>query len=176
MAHVVVVTGKDKLRSNTLLFTFVPNGAHPVATGMLYQQPLRSPGECITQSSRLSPSYSPQPPTPSSGSVGCFTLDSPFYPATPPANIFEGILDVCAQQLDQQAEEEILSIAVLPLDSNPLVMDELNEKEELPIVLSPGVSTSFDKKLDKENVTPPTIVLPEDSSSQPFHFNLNIII
>jgi len=157
VAYVVVVTGKDKLRSNSLPFTFVPNGAHPVATGMLYQQPLRSPVECIVQSSRLSPSYSPRPPTPSS--VGCFTADSPFFPSTPPANELEGILDVCALQLDQHAEEEILPTAVLPLELNPLVMEELNEKEELPIALSPAVSTS----LDKENVAPPTIVLPDST-------------
>lgn len=171
-----MVTGKDKLRSNTLQFTFIPNGAHP---GIFYQAPVKSPVECIVpqSSTRLSPCYSPQPPTPSS--TGCFTADDlPFFPSTPPANAFEGMLDICVQQLDQRAEEELLLTAVLPAVSSSITVQELDEKEEpVPVVL-PANSSCFDlQELDKQVLPPPpTILLPVDSSSvavqgtsQPYH-------
>ena len=160
VSYVVVVTGKDKMISNALPFTFLP-AALCVADGMFYQKPSKSPMECVAPYSRLSPCYSPQPSTPSS--TGCFTAEDdghlPFFPSTPPASAFEGILDMCAQQLDKNAEEEILQTAVLPADSTSLTMQELDEKELPMVILAP------DAELDKneENILPPTILLPAQS-------------
>ena len=154
VSHVVVVTGKDKLKSNALPFTFVPSGDRVV-----YQKPSKSPAMEYISYSRLSPSYSPQPSTPSS--VGCFPVeeDFPFFPSTPPANALEGILDLCAQRLDKTAEEEILQTAVLPADSTTLAVQDLDEKQ-LPTV----VVGSDDLDKNEENILPPTILLPAAES------------
>ena len=152
VSYVVVVTGKDKMKSNALRFTFIPSGAD----AMFYQKPSKSPMEYIPPYSRLSPCYSPQPSTPSS--VGCFPADEdlPFLPSTPPANALEGLLDMCAQRLDKDAEEKILQTAVLPADSTTLAVQDLDEKQ-LPTV----VVASDD--LNNEEILPPTILLPTES-------------
>ena len=156
VSYVVVVTGKDKMKSNALPFTFIPTGT--VADGVFYQKPSKTPMECLPAYSRLSPCYSPQPSTPSS--AGCYPTedDLPFFPSTPPANELEGILDMCAQQLDKNAEEKILQTAMLPADSSSLAVQELDEKPLPTVVLAPD---DLDK--NEENLLPPTIVLPAES-------------
>lgn len=166
VANVVVVTGKDKMRSNTLPFTFIPNGAPAI----FYHKPTDSSMDCPLQYSRLSPCYSPQPPTPSS--AGCFTAeDLPFYHSTPPANELEGLLDICAQQLDEKAEEKILPTAVLSADSSSLAVEELDEKELPTVVTLPPNTSCLDiqdlDKNNKENILPPpsAILFPPESNS-----------
>ena len=161
-SQVVVITGKDKMRSNTLPFTFLP-----AATGAMYHKPSRSPMECVAPPcSRLSPSYSPQPPTPSSAVWGD---DLPFFPATPPANALEGILDMCVQQLDKQVEEEILPTAVLPADASSLTVDE----KELPTGL---LASPCNVQQSDDGILPTTIFLPTSASlHQPaIHLDMNI--
>lgn len=148
-----MVTGKDKMKSNGLPFTFIPAGAD----GVFYQKPSKSPMEYISYS-RLSPCYSPQPSTPSS--AGCFPPEEDFLflPSTPPANALEGILDMCAQQLDKNAEEKILQTAVLP---TTLAMQDLDEKQLPTVIVAPD-----DLDNNEENILPPTILLPAEPALQ----------
>ena len=107
-SHVVVVTGKDKLRSNSLPFLFIPSAA---PTMYYNQRPSPSPPPFVPpqqKMARLSPSYSPQPRTPPSasryqqdmfGDIAC----------SPVSSTFEQTLDFCAEQLDLNAEVKILA-------------------------------------------------------------------
>ena len=160
MAQVVVVTGKDKMKSNSLPFTFIP-------TGMMYHKPPNSPMETLPppSSSRLSPCYSPQQsPTPVWG--------DDFFPSTPPVNALEGLLDMCAQQLDKQAEEKILSTAVLPSGTSSFTVDE----KELPTGLLPPPCNVTICQQNEDGMLPPTILLPVEASlHQPnIHLELDI--
>lgn len=153
LSHVVVITGKDKMKSNPLPFTFIPTGAPLVPPGVFYQKPSKSP---------MSLCYSPQPPTPPSATV--FTADDlPFVPCSPPANEFEGMLDICAQQLDKHAEEKILPTAALPADSSSLTVQGLDEN----VVLPPNSPSSLDMQelaKNESSIIPPTILLPAVSA------------
>ena len=160
VAKVVMVTGKDKLRSNTLQFTFIPS----VVDRMLYHNPPQSSMECMTPYSRLSPCYSPQPSTPSS--VGCVAAEddlSTYIPSTPPANALEGLLDVCVQQLDQNAEEKFLLTAALPEDPSSLAVQELDEKALPTVVLSSDANPLDLLNKNDNSILPPTILLPTES-------------
>ena len=102
-SRVVVVTGKDKLRSNSLPFLFTPAAA---STWNYNQRPSPSPPPFIPHQqkmARLSPSYSPQPRTPPSSSL------PDMFSHSPAANDFQRELDLCAQQLDCTAEVKILA-------------------------------------------------------------------
>lgn len=153
LSHVVVITGKDKMKSNPLPFTFIPTGAPLIPPGVFYQKPSKSP---------MSLCYSPQPPTPPSATV--FTADDlPFVPCSPPANEFEGMLDICAQQLDKHAEEKILPTAALPADSSSLTVQGLDEN----VVLPPNSPSSLDMQelaKNESSIIPPTILLPAVSA------------
>ena len=161
MSQVIVVTGKDKMKSNSLPFMFIP-------TGTMYHKPSRSPKECVPPPhSRLSPCYSPQPPTPSSAVWGD---DLPFFPSTPPANALEGILDMCAQQLDKQVEEEILPTAVLPADTSSLTVDE----KELPTgLVPPPCNIAISQQSDDSSMLPPTIFLDATFHQPVIHLDMN---
>ena len=176
MAKVVVVTGKDKLRSNTLQFTFTPVPS-VVDGGMFYHNPPPNPMECV-QYSRLSPCYSPQPSTPSS--VGCVTAEDDlgsYIPSTPPASALEGLLDVCVQQLDKHAEEKFLLTASLPADSSTLAVQELDEKVLPTVVLSSDANPLNLFNKNDNSILPPTILLPAESAVQPtvtLDINMNV--
>lgn len=105
-SQVVVVTGKDKLRSNSLPFLFVP--AHICTPYFKSYSP--SPPPFVPKMATLSPSYSPQPRTPPFVDVFANMTSSPA------AIDFRQTLDECAYQLNSKAEEEILAV----VDSLPM--------------------------------------------------------
>lgn len=112
MSQVVVVTSKRKLRSNSLPFMFIPAGASNQLSKDL-------PSGSSTLENNTTPSL---PKTLISNSPRSTRSSSSSDTSSPTSSTddLDLLLDICVQSLDTSTEENILSLAALPIDSLPV--------------------------------------------------------